>query len=70
VGEELEEPWLESLDGINNQHTVVVLAKPLSPELIKVAASERRNALIYAIVNLLLTLVSFVIAYKMGADCT
>ena len=61
-----EEPWLERLDGISNQHAVVVLAKPLAPELVKVAASERRDALIYATVNLLLTLVSFVNAFKTG----
>jgi hypothetical protein len=61
-----EEPWLKWLDGINNQHAVVVLAKPLAPELIKVTASEQRNALVYATVNLLLTSVSFVNAFKMG----
>jgi hypothetical protein len=66
VGEELQEPWLEWLDGISNQHAVAVLAKLLTPELIKVAASERRDVLIYATVNVLPTLVSFVNACKMG----
>ena len=61
-----EEPWLEWLYGITNQHAVVVLAQSLSPELIKVAALERRNAFIYATVNLLLTLVSFMNVFKMG----
>jgi hypothetical protein len=63
-----EEPMIEWFDGISNQHAVVVLAKPLAPELSKVAASERRpgNAPIYATVDLSLTLVSFVNAFKMG----
>jgi hypothetical protein len=38
-----EEPWPEWLDVISNQRAVVVLAEPLDPELIIVAASERRN---------------------------
>jgi hypothetical protein len=46
--------------------TVLPVATPLAPELIKVAASERRNALIYVTVNLLLASVSFVNALKMG----
>lgn len=61
-----EESGLERLDGINNQHVVVVLAKSLAPELIKDPVSELRYALIYTTVKLLLTLVSFVNAVKMG----
>ena len=62
-----EEPWLEWLDGRSNQRAVVVLANSLAPELIKFAASERRNALIYVTFNLLLALVSFVNALKMAS---
>ena len=61
-----EESWLEWLDGISNQQAVVILAKSLAPELIKDAASEQRNVLIYATAKSLLTLVSLVNAFKMG----
>jgi hypothetical protein len=61
-----EESWLEWLDGISNQQAVIILAKSLAPELIKDAASEQRNVLIYATAKSLLTLVSLVNAFKMG----
>ena len=46
-----EEAWLEWLKGISDQHAIIILAKPVTPELTKVATSERTNTLIYAAIN-------------------
>ncbi len=47
-----KEPRLEWFDGtMSNRHTVFVMAKPVAPELIKVARSEQTDVPMYVAVN-------------------
>jgi hypothetical protein len=63
-----EEVRLKWLEAINEKYVVVVFLKSVAPELIKkLSPSERTNALIFATLRRLLTLVSFLNDFMMGS---
>jgi len=55
-----EETWLERFKGINQQYAVIILAKCISPELIKRLSCQKEWMRSFVTVQQLLTLVSFV----------